>query len=86
MPRRFNPPKYTRRGPTFCIPLRNSLTLANFLPWYKKKERMTKEAAAKELRESNEMTELAEKNMIVELEKLLATGYNINGYNKVISV
>ncbi len=47
---------------------------------------MTKEAAAKELRESNEMTELAEKNMIVELEKLLATGYNINGYNKVISV
>jgi hypothetical protein len=73
-------------GPTFSIPLRNSLTLANFLPRFKKKERMTKEEETKELRESNELTQLAEKNMVVELEKLLATGYNINGYNKVISV
>jgi hypothetical protein len=47
---------------------------------------MTKEAVAKELRESNEMTTLAEKNMVAELEELLAKGYNINGYNKVISV
>ena len=47
---------------------------------------MTKEAEAKELRESNELTHLVEMNMVAELEELLAVGYNINGYNKVISV